>query len=95
MTQVLEENAMFKTPLPEQLSPTWKLMLLSDGSVTRHLQLLTGQHIKVVSPSPKPSVAWRALLQLKELHESGDVDAFLLCMHVVALRGHCGCIGLP
>ncbi|BDA45474.1 Uncharacterized protein ycf21 [Coccomyxa sp. Obi] len=45
--KVLEENAMFKTPLPEQLSPTWKLMLLSDGSVTRHLQLLTGQHIKV------------------------------------------------
>lgn len=40
---------MFKTPLPEQMSPTWKMMLLSDGSVTRHLQLLTGQHIEVVS----------------------------------------------
>ena len=39
---------MFKMQLPEQLTPTWKMLLLSDGSVTRHLQLLTGQHIDVV-----------------------------------------------
>ena len=39
---------MFKMQLPEQLTPTWKMLLLSDGSVTRHLQLLTGQHIEVV-----------------------------------------------
>lgn len=51
MVQVLEEDAMFKTPLPDQVSATWKLMLLSDGSVTRHLQLLTGQHIEVVGQS--------------------------------------------
>ncbi|KIZ02201.1 Uncharacterized protein ycf21 [Monoraphidium neglectum] len=25
-----------------QLSPTWRMMLLSDGSVTRHLELITG-----------------------------------------------------
>ena len=46
--QMLEEDAMFKMQLPEQLTPTWKMLLLSDGSVTRHLQLLTGQHIEVV-----------------------------------------------
>ena len=40
---------MFKMQLPEQLTPTWKMLLLSDGSVTRHLQLLTGQHIDVVT----------------------------------------------
>ena len=44
---------MFKTPLPQQLSPTWKVMLLSDGSVTRHLQLLTGQSIAVVRACPR------------------------------------------
>ncbi len=42
---------MFRMQLPEQLAPTWKMLLLSDGSVTRHLQLLTGQHIEVVSAS--------------------------------------------
>jgi len=46
--QMLEEDAMFKMQLPEQLTPTWKMLMLSDGSVTRHLQLLTGQHIEVV-----------------------------------------------
>jgi len=46
--QMLEEDAMFKMQLPEQLTPTWKMLLLSDGSVTRHLQLRTGQHIEVV-----------------------------------------------
>lgn len=47
--QMLEEDAMFKVALPEQLTPTWKMLLLSDGSVTRHLQLLAAQHIEVVS----------------------------------------------
>jgi chorismate--pyruvate lyase len=28
-------------------SPFWRLLLLSDGSVTRHLQLLTGSRVKV------------------------------------------------
>ena len=49
--QMLEEDAMFRMQLPEQLAPTWKMLLLSDGSVTRHLQLLTGQHIEVVTTS--------------------------------------------
>ena len=45
---------MFKMQLPEQLTPTWKMLLLSDGSVTRHLQLLTGQHIDVVTVTNLP-----------------------------------------
>jgi chorismate lyase len=44
----MEENAIFQTTLPDQMSPNWRMMLLSDGSVTRHLQLLTGQRIEVV-----------------------------------------------
>ena len=31
----------------EQLSGPWKLLLLGDGSPTRHLQLLTGQPVEV------------------------------------------------
>lgn len=33
--------------LPMTLSPTWKVMLLSDGSVTKHLQLLTNSTVQV------------------------------------------------
>ena len=51
---------MFKMQLPEQLTPTWKMLLLSDGSVTRHLQLLTGQHIEVVS-QPRDAHVWSSL----------------------------------
>ncbi|PNW83761.1 hypothetical protein CHLRE_04g216650v5 [Chlamydomonas reinhardtii] len=32
---------------PSGLSPMWKLLLLSDGSVTRHLQLLSGAPVTV------------------------------------------------
>ncbi|MGB3491808.1 MAG: chorismate lyase [Elainellaceae cyanobacterium] len=31
----------------EQLSPTWQVLLLGDGSPTRHLQLLTGEATEV------------------------------------------------
>lgn len=34
--------------LPQiRLAPSWQLLLLSDGSTTRHLQLLTGEPIEV------------------------------------------------
>lgn len=33
--------------LPQGMSPPWKVMLLSDGSVTRHLQLLTDLPVQV------------------------------------------------
>ena len=32
---------------PVQLSPSWRLMLMGDGSPTRHLQLLTGKRVEV------------------------------------------------
>ncbi len=32
---------------PVQLSPSWRLMLMGDGSSTRHLQLLTGRSVEV------------------------------------------------
>ncbi len=31
----------------EQLAPTWQILLLGDGSPTRHLQLLTGEPTEV------------------------------------------------
>ncbi|MEB3357378.1 MAG: chorismate lyase [Synechococcales bacterium] len=31
----------------QQLSPTWQILLLGDGSPTRHLQLLTGERTEV------------------------------------------------
>ena len=36
---------------PFALAPAWKMLLLSDGSVTRHLQLLTGRDVSVVWPT--------------------------------------------
>ncbi|MCS7031860.1 MAG: chorismate lyase [Gloeomargarita sp. SKYG116] len=43
--------------LPGMLSPWWRLLLLSDGSLTRHLQFITGQeiHVQVIDMSP---VGW-------------------------------------
>ncbi len=38
---------MFCGDSPQQLSGPWKLMLLGDGSPTRHLRLLTGKQVKV------------------------------------------------
>ena len=37
-----------------QLAPTWQIMLLGDGSPTRHLQLLTGEptEVDVIDMSP-------------------------------------------
>ncbi len=37
-----------------QLSPTWQILLLGDGSPTRHLQLLTGEstEVDVIDMSP-------------------------------------------
>ncbi len=32
---------------PGMLSPWWRLLLLSDGSLTRHLQFITGQEVSV------------------------------------------------
>ncbi|KAK9830507.1 hypothetical protein WJX72_012138 [[Myrmecia] bisecta] len=42
-----EDEAVFQGMLPVQLSPPWKVILLSDGSVTRHLQLMTDLKVHV------------------------------------------------
>ncbi|MEN9229002.1 MAG: chorismate lyase [Gloeomargarita sp. HHBFW_bins_205] len=44
--------------LPGMLAPWWRLLLLSDGSLTRHLQFLTGQEIAVQVIDMAP-VGWR------------------------------------
>ena len=43
-----EEDALRAAGPPGALAPAWRVMLLSDGSVTRHLQLLTGLRVEVV-----------------------------------------------
>ncbi|DBA78399.1 TPA: hypothetical protein ACH3X2_007900 [Trebouxia sp. C0005] len=53
--------------LPQGMSPPWKVMLLSDGSVTRHLQLLTDLPVQVktcmgaqaLKASVPLRIAWR------------------------------------
>jgi len=51
-----------KNSLPK-ISGPWKLMLLGDGSPTRHLQLLTNQEtkIKLISMQVDPLFTQRAL----------------------------------
>ncbi len=42
------ESEVVKTGLPhQQLPPAWQMLLLGDGSPTRHLQLLTGEPTEV------------------------------------------------
>ncbi len=41
-------EALFQQGLPhQQLAPAWQMLLLGDGSPTRHLQLLTGEPTEV------------------------------------------------
>jgi chorismate lyase len=42
-----EENIVHKGLPHSQLAPTWQILLLGDGSPTRHLQLLTGEATEV------------------------------------------------
>jgi chorismate-pyruvate lyase len=52
-----------------QLSGPWKLLLLGDGSPTRHLQLLTGHPVEVelVAMAPDPLPDPRAPAEVAEL----------------------------
>jgi chorismate-pyruvate lyase len=47
----------------------WKLLLLGDGSPTRHLELLTGQAVEVelIAMAPDPNPALEAPVQVSEL----------------------------
>lgn len=42
-----EGEALQEDAPTQRLSPAWKVILLSDGSVTRHLKLMTGLDVKV------------------------------------------------
>ena len=52
-----------------QLSAAWKLLLLGDGSPTRHLQLLTGHPLEVelIAMAAEPADGAGAPLQVEEL----------------------------
>jgi chorismate-pyruvate lyase len=54
-----------------QLSGAWKLMLLGDGSPTRHLQLLTGQPLEVdlIAMAPETGADPHAPPEVAELEE--------------------------
>ena len=63
MAEVLEASA------GRQLSGAWKLMLLGDGSPTRHLQLLTGRPLEVelIAMAPDPGTDPRLPREVGEL----------------------------
>lgn len=65
LAQVLEAQA------GRELSGAWKLMLLGDGSPTRHLQLLTGHPVEVelIAMAPEPAADPAAPEQVAELEE--------------------------
>jgi chorismate--pyruvate lyase len=54
-----------------QLSGAWKLLLLGDGSPTRHLQLLTGRPVEVelIAMAPEPAGQTGAPAEVAELQE--------------------------
>ena len=55
---------------PRQLPGAWRLMLLGDGSPTRHLQLLTGQPVAVdlIGMEPEAGPPRHAPPEVAELH---------------------------
>ena len=55
---------------PSQLPGPWQLMLLGDGSPTRHLHLLTGYEVqvKLIAMESETSPCERAPLEVKELN---------------------------
>lgn len=74
-----ERPSVVSSRLMRNLSPAWKMMLLSDGSVTRHVELLTGGDVKV------------ECLEMKTMLENGDEEeeeeAFFLVPEASAIPG--------
>ena len=54
---------------PWQLPGPWRLMLLGDGSPTRHLRLLTGHEVQVnlIAMQPEPNPDATAPQEVREL----------------------------
>lgn len=59
--QGTETEALAPGSLPQELSPTWRVMLLSDGSVTRHMALLTQSDVQVACLGMDPLPAGAAV----------------------------------
>ena len=55
--------------VPIQLSGAWQLMLLGDGSPTRHLSLLTGQevNVEIIAMESEPIPSQQAPEEVEEL----------------------------
>lgn len=64
-----EADALLESSPLAREHPLWRLLLLSDGSVTRHLQLLTGSSVTVdcLSMEPVPSDDSQLPLAVAEL----------------------------
>lgn len=60
-----------QTPVGDELSGPWRLLLLGDGSPTRHLQLLTGHPVEVelIAMASEPGVCAGAPAEVAELAE--------------------------
>ncbi len=60
-----------QTPVGGELSGPWRLLLLGDGSPTRHLQLLTGHPVEVelIAMASEPAVSAGAPEEVAELAE--------------------------
>ena len=58
-----------ETPAAPRLSGPWRLLLLGDGSPTRHLQLLTGAavEVEVIAMLPEPAIDPMAPPEVAEL----------------------------
>ena len=54
---------------PVPLRPFWRLILMSDGSTTRHLQLLTGDEVEVdlIAMQPEPELSPQCLDGVQDL----------------------------
>ena len=70
--QVLWQSSpidVFTARAGSQLGGGWKLLLLGDGSPTRHLELLTGQTVEVelIAMAPEPPEAMGAPVEVSEL----------------------------
>jgi len=50
--------------LSPSLSPAWKMTLLSDGSVTRHVELLTGRAVRVECLEMREVESWDSMSSL-------------------------------
>ena len=72
------ETEVVQTGLPHsQLPPAWQMLLLGDGSPTRHLQLLTGEGTRVRRRVWLRSASGQRLAYASSWWEARHVDEYL------------------